>query len=195
MIVWDLGGVVATYNPTARLSALTDATGLDRHQIDRAIWGSGLDADAEIGALPAEEVWTRTVAALDHRIDRAELRRCWSQAFVPNPDVLAIIDRIDEPAALFTDNGVILEACLQNELAPLARHFEQLLLSCRLGVKKSDPLAFQRATVVLRTAPAELTLVDDTAQNAQAAQAAGWEAIQFNTPSDLDPLVPPSFGR
>ena len=47
MIVWDLGGVVATFDPAARLEALADATGLPPDHIDRSIWRSGLDAAAD----------------------------------------------------------------------------------------------------------------------------------------------------
>lgn len=47
-----------------------------------------------------EEVWNRTLDALDRRIQRDELRRCWSLAFAPNLDVLAIVDQIGGPAAI-----------------------------------------------------------------------------------------------
>lgn len=188
MIVWDLGDVVATFDPATRLSALAEATGLTRDHVDDAVWQSGLDAAAETGSLSTEEVWYRTLEALGNRIDRDQLRRCWSLAFAPNPDVLDLVDRIGEPAALFTDNGPILEACLEHELEPLARHFQYFVLSCHLGATKRETVAFQRAALALGMT--DLTLVDDRAHNVQTARAAGWKAIQFTSLNDLDPLLP-----
>lgn len=189
MIVWDLGDVVATFDPATRLSALVEATGLTRDHIHHAVWQSGLDAAAETGAIPTEEVWNRTLEALDNRVDRDQLRRCWSLAFVPNPDVIDLVDRIGEPAALYTDNGPILQACLEHELEPLARHFQHIVLSCHIRATKRETVAFQRAAVALGTT--DLTLVDDRAHNVEAARAAGWKAIHFTSLNDLD-LLPPT---
>lgn len=126
------------------------------------------------------------MAALDHRIDRAELRRCWALAFTPNPEIMALIGKLGRPGALFTDNGPILEACLRHELAALSDPFQHLLLSWRLGAIKSDPIAYQRAARTMKIAPADLTLIDDRITNVTTARRAGWNAIHFTGTSDLE---------
>jgi hypothetical protein len=52
--------------------------------------------------------------------------------------VLALIDGLGQPAALLTNNGPILEACLDRELFAMRCRFERCLLSCRLGHTKPD---------------------------------------------------------
>ncbi len=82
VIVWDQGGGVgspaSTRPPDWRRWPMPPAPA--RRRIDAAIWGSGLDAAAERGE---PGTWARTLDALDHLIDDATLRRCWSLAFVP----------------------------------------------------------------------------------------------------------------
>lgn len=189
MIVWDLGGVVARFEPGERLLALAHATRMPPQQVDQAIWGSGLDAAAERGLFDDDTCWSKTLAALDHRIDRIQLRRCWAEAFVPDPAVTALIDGFRHPCALFTDNGPILEACLGHELAPLSTRFEHLLLSWRLQAIKSNPTAYHRAARILDTPPAALTLIDDRMGNVAAARQAGWTAIHFASIEDLASLL------
>lgn len=191
MIVWDLGGVVARFDSGARLAALTQASGLPPAQIRQAIWHSGLDAAAERGLLDDQQVWPRVLDALDHTVDGAEVRRCWSLAFVPDPAVLAIVDRLGPPAALFTDNGPIVEACLRHELGPLADRFDPIFFSWRLRATKQDPVAFHRAARMLGVEPATLTLIDDHPTNVLTARKAGWQAIQFETADALERALRP----
>ena len=188
MIVWDLGGVVARFEPEHRLDALAETTGLDRDRIHEAVWGSGLDAAAERGAIDEPECWSRVLAALDHRVNSDTVRRCWAAAFVPDADVLAYVDASASPRALFTDNGPVLEHCLRHELDDIGRRFTPWLLSWRLQAVKNQPDAFRRAATRLRADPHDLTLVDDRAANVDAATRAGWNTLQFTSVADLDTL-------
>ncbi len=59
MIVWDLGGVGARFEPAVRLQAIGDAARLAPQQVDGAIWGSGLDTAAERRVV-VEVCWPKT---------------------------------------------------------------------------------------------------------------------------------------
>jgi putative hydrolase of the HAD superfamily len=188
-MVGDLGGVVARFDPAARLAALANATGLDPMAIDAAVWGSGLDAAAERGELSHAEVWSQTLAALGYCIGADTLRRCWALAFV---DLGVPIER---PAALFTDNGPILAAALRHELRSIASRFDHVLLSCDVGATKQHPIAFERAAARLGLPPDELTLRDDRAENVEAARHAGWRAELVSGRRVGGAATPPSTPR
>jgi HAD superfamily hydrolase (TIGR01509 family) len=179
VIVWDLGGVVAHYRPGRRLAELATVTGWDEAAIDQALWGSGLDGSAELGAFDAEETWQRSIAALGGRVDRDQLRRCWALGFEPNTQVLELIDELGEPAALLSNNGPIVEACLDHELNAVGDRFAHRLLSWRLSATKPSPEAFSRASLMLQARPRDLVLVDDRLDNVAAATHAGWSAVHF----------------
>jgi FMN phosphatase YigB (HAD superfamily) len=172
VIVWDLGDVLAAFRPERRTTALCEATGLDPAVVAR-IWSTGLDGAVERGELSEEAAWTAYLDLLEDRIGRDDLRRCWAEAFVPAPDVLAVVDEVGG-GALLTDNGPVVEAMLAHELAEIGRRLDPWLLSWRLGSRKASPEAFARAGDLL---DGPLTLVDDKPDNVAAARAAGWSAV------------------
>jgi putative hydrolase of the HAD superfamily len=176
IVVWDLGGVVCRFRPERRLAALAELSGLAPAVIQQRIWGSGLDAAAERGDLSPDAAWAGVLAALDHRVEQDALRRAWSSAFEPNPAVLALVDSVHAPSALFTNNGPIVADLLDDELADVARRFADRLLSYELGAVKPEPAAFQRAAAQLACDPGELLLLDDSPANIAAARALGWQA-------------------
>ena len=175
-MVFDLGGVVTSFRPERRLAELAVLSGLDESAIQQRIWESGLDAAAERGELSPDEVWAGVLAALEGRVDRDAVRAAWARAFAPNPAVLALVDSLTVPTALFTNNGAIVAEIFDHELADVGRRFAHRLLSCQLKAVKPDPEAFRRAAQQLECAPSELLLLDDSPVNVAAARALGGHA-------------------
>jgi glucose-1-phosphatase len=176
IVVFDFGGVVASFHPERRLAALAALSGLDESIVQRRIWEDGLDAAAERGELSPDEVWAGVLTALDETADREAVRHAWSLAFEPNPVVLALVDSLRAPCALFTNNGPIVDDVFEHELQDVAHRFTHRLLSCRLQAVKPEPEAFVRAAARLESAPRELLLLDDSPANVSAARACGWQA-------------------
>ncbi|HXY95285.1 MAG TPA: HAD family phosphatase [Acidimicrobiia bacterium] len=178
-VVLDLGGVVCRFDPAARLRALEELTGRGADEIEAAVWGSGLDAAAERGEIDPPAVRGLLAGALGGRVDAAALRSAWSLAFSPDDAVLRVVDRITVPTVLFSNNGPIVDDCLDHELARVRGRFSHVLLSWQLGAVKPDPAAFDAvADRVAATAP-ELLLVDDATTNVDAARRCGWRAEPF----------------
>jgi putative hydrolase of the HAD superfamily len=123
-----------------------------------------------------EEVGEAVLTALDRRLDRSELRRHWSAAFVPDGEVLRLVDDLGA-GAILTNNGPLVEAALRHELAAIGDRLDPWLLSWRLGATKPSPAAYLRAAAAVGRPAASLTLVDDRAENVEAARRAGWAAV------------------
>jgi putative hydrolase of the HAD superfamily len=177
--VFDLGGVVCRFEPELRVRALERVTGRSADELHAAIWDSGLDRRAERGEIDAAKLPTLLAAALDVDIDSGALRAAWSLAFDPNDDVLALIDRLAVPAVLFTNNGPIVDDCLDHELSRVHARFAHVLLSWRLGAVKPEPAAFEAVTARLGVGAEDLLFVDDSHENVAAARALGWQAEAF----------------
>jgi HAD superfamily hydrolase (TIGR01509 family) len=174
--VLDFGGVVCAFRPHRRLAALAELSGIDEATIDQRIWQNGLDAAAERGELSPDDTWNGVLAALDHVADRDAVRGAWALAFEPNETILALIDSVRVPVALFTNNGPLVDDILDHELGEVAARFQHRLLSCQLGAVKPAPEAFRRAAAQLGCEPGELLLLDDSPANVAAARAQGWQA-------------------
>lgn len=188
VLVMDLGGVTCRWLPERRLAALSQLSGLPMSTIDQHVFESGFDDAGERGGFDLAE-FTATlgsVLGLDGVAGaRDELRAAWAQAFEPDHAVLRLVQSTPVRTALFTNNGPLLEACLQAELSDVGQAFGELLFSWRLGCTKPDPDAFVRATEVLGVEPGEIVFVDDSEANVAAARTAGWDPIGFTTALDL----------
>jgi hypothetical protein len=121
VIVWDLGGVVARFRSEHRLQALAAVSGLSPQESHDRVWTSGFDARAEKGELRPREIWAAVQDSLRHQVSVTDLRHAWAAAFEPDWAVLEVIDAFRQPHALLTNNGPILDACLDHELASTVR--------------------------------------------------------------------------
>jgi putative hydrolase of the HAD superfamily len=125
------------------------------------------------------------LTALEHRLDASELVEAWSQAFDPVGQVLSILAAQPESVVLFTNNGPIVELCLQGPLRSVRAVCDAIVCSWRLHAVKPDPVAFARFAETIGKPGDTLLLVDDSAANVDAAREAGWAAGQVTCATDL----------
>jgi HAD superfamily hydrolase (TIGR01509 family) len=176
ILVVDLGGVAARYRPDGRLSALSKLSGVEPDVIVERLFDSGFERAAEAGAHSADDVVGAIQRALDDRVPVAAIVEAWALAFEPDAEVLDYVASLPLPAALFTNNGPMLDACLASPLRALATPFREIICSWHLRARKPEALAFERAALRLGCPPDRLLLLDDSAENAEAAARCGWDA-------------------
>lgn len=185
ILVIDLGGVAALFQPERRLAALAAASRLPAEAIRERLFDSGLDNDAEVGRYTSDELVGATRAALDETVDPEQLIDAWSTAFEPAAHVLRLIAERPERKVLFTNNGPLVELCLRAPLHVISDHFDDVICSWHIAVKKPEPEAFARAARILQSSPEELLLLDDSDANVNAARSVGWNAALVTTPADV----------
>jgi putative hydrolase of the HAD superfamily len=188
VVVLDLGGVVCTFQPERRLRALAEMTGAPAAEVATALFGSGLEARAEVGELPPDAAYEAVTDALGVPLQHEQVRRAWSKAFAPDGELLAVVRKVRRPTALFTNNGPIIEDCLSHELSAVTTAFDRLLVSWRFGVTKPDPEAFAKATAALGASAGGVLFVDDDIHNVRAAARAGWISHRYRGAARLRDL-------
>ena len=185
-IAVDLGGVAARFVPERRLAALAAVTGLRPDDVDDRIFGQGLDARLERGEVDSiDDALDLVVAAVDRRVDVPTLVRTWSKAFEPDAAVLSILHARAETVVVFTNNGPIVDACLDGPLRSVKDACDAVVCSWRLRAVKPDAEAFERFAAMLGKTPDQLLLVDDSQLNVDGARRAGWEAALVAGATDL----------
>lgn len=189
LLVVDLGGVAAKYRPDRRLLALAEATGLDAASITAELFESGLDSRAETGDYTPEPLVELILERLGHRLQRNDLIAAWSQCFEPATTTLDFLAQQPLPRALFTNNGPMVDLCLEGPLRGLAQEFETVICSWHIGAIKPARAAFDRAADRLNREPAELVLIDDSQANITGARAAGWNATHFTSVAELHSVL------
>jgi HAD superfamily hydrolase (TIGR01509 family) len=131
------------------------------------------------GAAELPEAIAAVIDALEYRIDEEALLSAWAKAFVVDPAVVALATSLDRAAAIFTNNGPLLEECLRRGLLAIGTSFDPVLFAGRLGATKPDPTSYHRAALALGHDAASLLLVDDAPANVTGALQTGWRSILF----------------
>lgn len=188
MLVMDLGGVVCRFHPERRTKALARLSGRSEADIDAQVFDSGFDDACDRGQFTLTEIVDQLIAMLDLGEDldpRTELRACWAAAFEPDHAVVELCTRATVPVTMFTNNGPLVEDALRHQLAEVTTIFEQLVFASHLGAAKPDPASYTGAETALGRPGRQLYFVDDSADNANGARDAGWQAHRFRTALDL----------
>ena len=145
----DLGGVAAAFHPERRLRALAERSGIAPAVIHERLFTSGLDARAERGEIPFDALAEQICAALEGRLETSEIIDCWASAFEPLEAVLVSVASIRVATVLLTNNGPVINACLDGPLSAIAVEFDRVVCSWQLGACKPERTAFDRAAVLL----------------------------------------------
>ena len=185
-IVFDLGGVVVKLNIDGVLEELARRSETDRNLIEgfmRAHDESGLTPDEKLhlGLLEFDDYIPMLNRMLRRKLTREEIIDLRMRVIQgEDEDVLEIVQALStrRKVACFSNTHAIhWEHMLANYRS--FKFFHRTIASHLIQAAKPDPKSFTIACRELQAAPAECLLIDDLLSNAEAARAAGWNAIHF----------------
>ena len=187
-LVFDFAGVLFHWRPLRLLQRELPHRAGDEEAarvLARAIFqGYGGDwAEFDRGTVAADDLVQRIAARTGLAV--ADVRTgvdAVPRELQPMPQTVALLDRLRAQGhPLYF---------LSNRPEPYARHLERThevvgwfadgVISARVGHVKPEPAIFELAARRFGAAPAELLFIDDIAANVEAAQRAGWQALQFS---------------
>jgi putative hydrolase of the HAD superfamily len=191
-VIFDMDDVLCRYDLGKRLRALSRITGRMPRDIRAAIWDSGFEDDADSGgyADPSEYL-----AAFGQRIGYPLTREEWVRArrvaMTPWPGMLALARTIGTQAriAIYTNNGPLTKASMQDLFPELGGIFGEHYYSFEFGTKKPDPESFRRLTVKMQTDPSRCWFIDDKRSNVSGARIAGLRGHHFRSQEQLMPDI------
>lgn len=177
-LLLDLSGVLCRMDHDARLARLAAACDVDATAIHDAVWASGLDDEFDRGRFTGDEIYQLFRERFGFRASLAEFERAWVAGFVPDQDLLAVVDKLDPSvgAAILSDNGPVLRQAMPRLLPEFWRRFDQVLFSCDIKALKPNPVTFRYALGRLCCAPSDVLFFDDLAENVLAARSCGMNA-------------------
>jgi putative hydrolase of the HAD superfamily len=183
VILFDVGGVLLTNG----WDHCERAVVLDKFQLDKD--------EFEKRHARANDPWERDIMSVTEYLDATvfyEPRSYSQQEFLTAmcaqsaelPDgALGILQQI-------ATSGRAMVGCLNNEARAtndyrfdqfgLRQYFDVALSSCYLGLRKPGAAIYQRALDILGRPGERILFIDDRAENAAAAAAAGMKAIRFD---------------
>jgi len=185
-VVFDLGGVVVNLNIEGALEALARRSDTDRNLIKSFLSArdeSNLSPHEklQLGLLDIDQYAALLNQALRLKLTREEIIDLRLQAIQgEDEDVLEIIRSLSvrRKVACFSNTHAIhWDHMLANYKS--FRLFHRAVASHLIHAAKPDPKAFAIVCRELEAEPAECLFIDDALANAEAARAAGWQAIHF----------------
>jgi putative hydrolase of the HAD superfamily len=185
-VIFDIGGVVVG-SPLAAIADYEREHGIALGAINRVVATTGAEgswARLERGELSMDEFYPRfdrDCAAAGVRISARALMAAMAAAAVPRPAMLEAIRRIRAGglrAAAVTNNWIS-EAENMRALQP---HFDVLIESSIVGMRKPDPRIYRLACERLAITPPEAVFLDDIGANLKAARTLGMSTIKVTEP-------------
>ena len=188
-VVFDYGMVLAGTPDPAAHDTLLHITGLPLERFESLYWADRHAYDE--GTLTGLAFWKKFLhqAGLELPPSTAEeLNLCDARMWTTeDPVLLAWQEQLKQHGLLtgiLSNMGDTVLANIEREFAWIHR-FDALVWSFQLHMAKPDPAIYRYTLNELGIEPAEMLFLDDRAENVEAAQALGIQAIRYSTVEQL----------
>jgi FMN phosphatase YigB (HAD superfamily) len=186
-IVFDLGKVLIPFDFQLGYRALESFCRYPAPEIRRRIGSTGLVGPFEKGLIDPRDFVAQLSAALDLDLDYEAFCRAWGCIFTGQliPDSLLEGLAARYRLLLLSNTNLIHFRIIRENYSSLLRHFHDLVLSFEVHAAKPEPEIFQTAIERAGCLPQECLFTDDIADNVEAARLVGMDAVQFQSPQQL----------
>ena len=186
--LFDLGDVVARWDPGPRLAEYARRAAIPVDEVRRRLAADGFWEETDRGAYSADEMHAQISTRLGVAFTRSELLALQALAFRVQPDVLRLAERVSarQRVGILTNNAPLLREAMPVHFPELVRVFAPILYSFELGHTKPAPALFAAVTRALARPASEIFFTDDQIRHVDAAREAGWDAVRFESAEQLE---------
>jgi HAD superfamily hydrolase (TIGR01509 family) len=186
-IVFDFGQVVGFFDHRVTTSRLVSYASLSTDELHGRLFGTALEDDYESGRLTTEQFLREVREACRLNCSEAFLATAWADIFLPNPDVCALIPRLKPNYRLLlaSNTNELHSQQFTRQFAQVLAHFDAIVLSYRIGVRKPRPGFFEHCQRLAQCTPGECLFIDDLSANVAGAVACGWHGVVYKGFEDL----------
>jgi len=188
-IYFDMGNVLLGFSHQRQAEQMARVSGASADQVWQLLYGTGgLHWEFERGAVDADQFYARFCEAVNARPDRAELERAANDIFWLNVPIVALVGHLHAAGhrlGVFSNTSSAHWDYCTSRFGILTTMFPVHALSFKLEAMKPTPAAYTAAAKLAGVAPEHLFFTDDRPENVAAAVAAGWDAVVFQSVSQL----------
>jgi putative hydrolase of the HAD superfamily len=186
-IIFDFGNVVAffSYRRAAENMAVYSPLGTDA--ILEWTFQSDLERLYESGQISTEDLFERVKQGLHLSCNFEQFSHAFCDMFTPNPDVARLIPRLvgKVPLLLLSNTNDLHARWFLKEYADTVAHFDDLILSYKVGARKPDGRIYQECVARAGCPAGQCLFIDDMQVNVDGALACGLQAILYGPGDDL----------
>ena len=189
-IFFDLGKVLLLFEHQQAWRQMAQLCDLEPETVRDVVFRSSLQVEYERGTISSEEFYREFCRQLKVQPDYGKLLEVASNIFQPAVEVIDFLQRLKTKGYSL---GLLSNTCAAHwqwiegqEFPWLKTSFEIMVLSFQVHSLKPDAEIYRVATEQAQRPAEGLLLIDDLAENVDAARNAGWDAIQFVGREDLE---------
>jgi len=188
LVLWDIGQVLYQ-SPFERFGELEEHTGMAQGTLPRGFFAPGGDPQwdaVDRGELDEPEYWREIEATCRRNVPGLHLYDALRELGWDGrgrPVVLALMSDIASRyrQAVLTNDATKFLGVGWKDGWEYADHFERIVDSLDIGLRKPDPRAYQAAVASLGLDAGHVLFIDDLEVNVIGARAAGLQGFRFDT--------------
>ena len=187
-VLLDLGNVIVPVDFSRCHAAFEQVCSFPAQEIPARLRPTGLVERFETGRITPEEFVNEVCGILGMRVSTPQFWEIWSSIFLPEtllPESLVEGLRRRQRLLLLSNTNAIHFAMVE-ERYPLLRHFDDFVLSFRVGATKPSPVIYREAIARAGCQPDECFYADDIGKFVEAARQEGIFAVQFQSREQLE---------
>jgi putative hydrolase of the HAD superfamily len=181
-IGFDMGGVIITYAVPAQMQYLSSKLARSPEELEEAY--HELREQSELGELRPEEFWKQYLASLGLELDAASTHHYWNDVYYQiSPMLGGMLELVDKLKVNGYKVGML--SNMDTDHAELNRnrhiydHFDQVILSNEVHLRKPAPEAYQALASALEVNFQEVVFIDDLELNVEGANKVGMKGVLF----------------
>jgi len=186
-IVFDFGQVVGIFDHRLTTNRLVCYGNLPADELHGRLFGTAIEDDYESGRLSTAQFLKAVRESCRLSCSEDFLASAWADIFVPNPDLCALIARLKPYYRLLlaSNTNELHSQQFTGQFADVLAHFDAIVLSYKIGVRKPRPGFFEHCQGLAQCIPAECLFIDDLPANVAGAVACGWQGLVYKGIKDL----------
>lgn len=186
-VILDLMGVIVPVDFSRCHVAFSEVCSFPPQEIPGKLRPTGLVERFETGRITPEEFVNEVCGILGMRVSYPQFWEIWSSIFLPQTllpeSLIEGLRRRQRLLLLSNTNAIHFE--MVRERYPLLRHFDDYVLSYRIGALKPSPAIYREAIARAGCRAEECFFTDDVGAFAEAARQEGMDAVQFQSLEQL----------
>lgn len=187
-IIFDLGKVIVPFDFYRAYEKIAPLCNMQPEDVPERLRGCDLVTRFESGQIEPHPFVEAMAERLGFQIGYEEFRIIWSSIFLPEtliPESLLIALRKGYRLLLLSNTNAI-HFEMVYERYPLLKHFDEYILSHKVGALKPSPLIYQAALAKAQCRPEECFFTDDILDYVEGAKAQGIDAVQFQNAAQIE---------
>src|SRR6266480_3762017 len=187
-VIFDLGKVIVPFDFTRGYRKLEGLCAYSAAEIPRLLASNDLVERFESGTLEPEDFVRELSKTLELRVDYNQFCEIWNSVFLPQTLIPeSMLKGIKERYRLILlSNTNAIHFKMLEQSYPCLRHFDDMVLSYRVGALKPAPAIYREAIARAECRPEECFFTDDIADYVAAAKREGIDAVQFESCEQLE---------